>query len=154
MIMRRLTAWRIVLWAVPAVFTTATHAHDMNMTSVKVLLDEKQVTVSVVAHLHDLKTDDPSAEIASRLKLRLDDKPFSPRHAQLMRDAANGIVIWQAKQPGAAAVVAVEAPIFPERKAESTIVTVIKDRQVLDEAVLDANHPSAIIGRISEPAKT
>ena len=134
-----------MLWAAFTV-STAASAHDLNMTGVKVRLDPKDVTVSVVAHLHQLKSNDVSAEIARRLKLRLDGQAFAPAKPRLIRDEANGIVIWQATQPKAAKVVALDAPIFPEHADQSTVLTVLKDRQVLDEAVVDAQHPTATIG--------
>jgi hydrogenase/urease accessory protein HupE len=118
----------------------------MNMTGLKVRLDPTSVTVSVVTHLHALKGADPEMEIARRLHLDLDGEPFHPAKVQLMRDEANGIVMWQAEHRGAAKTVTVEAPLFPEGTGLSTVVTVFKDGRVLDEAMLDAAHPSATLG--------
>jgi hypothetical protein len=111
-----------------------------------VKLGKDNVAVSVVAHLHQLKSNDPAAEIARRLKLRLDENAFVPSRPQLIRDTANGIVIWQATQRKKATVVTLEAPIFPEKADQTTVLTVLKHRQVLDEAVLNATHPTATIG--------
>lgn len=142
------TAWFFLLF-----FASAACAHDLNMTGLKIRLGERDVSVSVVAHLHDLKAGDPSAEIVRRLKLRLDGQAFSPSNAQLIRDKANGIVMWQAKQNTAATSVAVDAPIFPELEGHTTVVTVFKNRQVFDEVVLDANHRSATLGETAKQSQ-
>lgn len=141
------------MWATFAV-STAARAHPLNMTGVKVRLDPAAVTVSVVAHLHQLKSQDAAREITRRLKLRLDGKPFAPSKPQLMRDPANGIVIWQATQPAPATWVALDAPIFPEQAEQTTVLTVLKDRRVLDEAVVDAQHPRASVGKKAEDNST
>lgn len=109
-------------------------------------LDPSSVTVSVVAHLHALRSGDPKAEITRRLQLELDGKPFQPRNIQLMRDPANGIVMWQAQRDGAAKSVTVAAPLFPEGTGLTTVVSVFKDGQVLDESVVDAEHPTVTLG--------
>jgi hydrogenase/urease accessory protein HupE len=140
-----LRVWSV--WVLLFALATTAWAHDRNMTGLKIRLDKGEVTVGVVAHLHDLKTADPSAEIAARLKLRFDGEAFSPSKVQLIRDDANGIVMWQAKQKGSATWVAVDAPIFPENTEQTTVVTVFKNRQILDEAVLNAAHPTTVIGK-------
>ena len=134
------------------------------MTGLKVLIEKNEVTVSVTAHLHNLKTADPATEIADRLKLRLNGKIFSARKPQLIRDPANGIVIWQGKQPrsqllddssqGDTMQVAVDAPIFPDTAGQSTVVTVFQDRQAWGEAVLDESDPTALIGKNHENTTT
>jgi hydrogenase/urease accessory protein HupE len=147
--MRRLQTCLTTLWAIFSVLTSGASAHELNMTGVKVKLNKNDVSVSVVAHLHQLKSSDVAAEITRRLKLRLDNKAFVPSNPQLMRDPANGIVIWQATQPTTANAVALDAPLFPEQSEQTTVLTVLKDRQVLDEAVVDAQHPAATIGKKS-----
>ena len=136
----------LVFW----LFTSTAFAHDLNMTGVKVKLNKHDVSVSVVAHLHLLKTSDPVAELSQRLKLRLDGQPFNPTQSKLIKDQSNGIIIWQSKYPKLASEVALDAPLFPELSTQTTVVTVIKDRKILDEAVLNAEHPSVNFGEKEE----
>ena len=151
--MRRLNRFFWIIWSFLFVLTAQAQAHTLNLTGVKVVIEKTGVTVGVVAHLHNLKTGDPAAEIARRLRLRLDGQPFSGVRTQLIRDPANGIVIWQARQartaasPTGAIEVALDAPIFPEVAGQSTVLTVLKNRQKWAETVLDADHPTAVIGR-------
>lgn len=148
--MRRFIFRALLLCVWLTTLSIVAHAHNLNLTGVKIRLDKSRTTVSVVAHLHALTTN-PSTELGRRLKLRLDDQPFVPRNSQLMLDRANGIVIWQATHNKAASRVTVEAPLFPERKGESTVVTLIKDRQVVEEAILDTQHLSATLGKVIAP---
>jgi hypothetical protein len=144
--MNRLRYLVFILWTFLAVWLPEARSHDLNMTGIKVRLDADRTTVSVVAHLHALNYADPSSDLAQRLRLRLDEKPFAPDKMELLQDTANGIVIWQGHSRISASRVAIDAPIFPEKPTEKTVVTVFKDRQLLDEAVLDANHSEATLG--------
>jgi len=148
--MRHLFSRALVMWIVFAVLTTATHAHNLNMASVRVRLEKSSVAVSVVAHLHAFASTDPTAEISRRLKLRLNGKEFRAARVQLVRDNANGLVMWQAQSTTAASRVEIAGPLFPERSTEPTILTVMKGRQVLGEVVVDAQHPVATIGEAPE----
>ncbi|BCM90518.1 hypothetical protein IAD21_02372 [Abditibacteriota bacterium] len=124
-------------------------AHSLNMTGVKVRLEGQSATVSIVAHAHLLHAPNTSDEIAKRLQLSINGKPFVPTKVQLLRDKANGIVIWQAQSKvtvSQSPLVELEAPIFPEVADQRTVLTVIKDRQVLDEVLLNADHPSGVVG--------
>ncbi len=154
---KRLNGVAVLILLLVALFVTTAWPHSLNMTGVKVRFDAKQVTVSVVAHAHILQSTDASTEIAQRLKLRINGQAFVPTHIQLIRDAANGIVLWQAQQAlasgkvfPASPQVEIDAPLFPELAAQSTVLTVIKDRQVLDEALVNTAHPSAIVGGTHE----
>ncbi len=129
----------------------STQAHDLKVSSIKVILDKASVSVSVVAHSHSFSASAaPAAEISHRLKLRLNGKPFRADKVQIVRDGANGIVIWQATQNGAAARVEVDAPLFPEKENESTVVTVLRNRQVVGEALVNAKTPSAQMGDVTQ----
>ncbi|RYX86084.1 HupE/UreJ family protein [bacterium] len=132
-----------------ALSVTAAWSHTLNMTGVKVRFDSKGIAVSVVAHAHLLQTSDAKTEISNRLKLHINGQSFSPTQVQLIRDKANGIIIWQAQSKAkvsTAPQVALDSPIFPEVADQRTVLTVIKDRQVLDEVLLNSAHPSAVIG--------
>jgi hypothetical protein len=137
----------MMVCAVLATGAQTAPAHDLKMTGLKVRLDKSSVTVGVVAHLHALSSGDPAAELSRRLKLRLDGKPFVPDKVRLVRDQKNGLVIWQAQRPVKASWVAVDAPLFPEKQGETTVVTVFRDGRALGEAVLDSSQLTAVIGK-------
>ena len=65
-------------------------------------------------------------EIARRLKLRLDGQLFVARNPTVTLDKDDGALIWQAVYVGQPASIVLEAPVFPERTAESTIVTLLR----------------------------
>jgi hypothetical protein len=133
----------IVLFASSA---AAARAHDLRMTAVKIRIDGSATYVSVRAHGHTLGSTNAATALGNRLRLRLDSRPFEPGNIRVSRDTANGIVIWQAAQAGAAATVSVDAPLFPEREGETTVVSLIKDRQISQEAVLDASSGGVTLG--------
>ncbi|HEY0076017.1 MAG TPA: HupE/UreJ family protein [Abditibacteriaceae bacterium] len=154
--LRRLTIWMLLLLVFAGVFATASRAHDLKMTGVKIHLKNKSVAVSVIAHLHalDSKQNDTkiSAELARRLRLRLNNKPFQPGQVQLLRDGANGIVMWQAESRTRASKIttlSIDAPLFPERQSEATVVTIYKDRRLWREEILDASHHALIINNLT-----
>ena len=149
--LRSVVLW-LLLFGCVGHWSTPACAHDLKMTGVKVHLKDKNVAVSVIVHLHALKSGQNDTEISNelsqRLRVRLNEKPFEPRPVQLLRDKSNGIVIWQVESAVPVydlETLAIEAPLFPERQNEKTIVTIYKDRQVWSEAVLDTNHPSLLI---------
>ena len=126
-------------------------AHDMKMAGVKVLLDSSRVTVSVVAHLHQLNAADVAGEVSRRLRLRLDGKPFVAENTRVTIDQANGIAIWQGARSGAAATVALDAPIFPEQATGGTVLTVFRGGVAVGEALVTAGRPSAEVGPRQPP---
>lgn len=150
---RRLLLCLFLLPMFTGLWATATRAHDLKMASVKIHLKQRAVGVSVTAHLHALNSKQSDAaiiaELSRRLRLRLDGQRFHPRHSQLLQDKANGIVIWQGESPRLTAnvpTITIEAPLFPERQNEKTIVTIFKERRVWHEAVLDSAHPAFSTG--------
>lgn len=127
--------------------------HSLNMTGVKVRFERQGVTVSVVAHAHLFRGADAKTDIARRLQLRVNGEPFVPTKIQLIRDKANGIIIWQAQskvKSSPSPQVGLAAPIFPEIAEQRTVLTVIQGRQVVAETLLDAAHPSAVVGGAHE----
>lgn len=147
--------WRsnLITWLILILCVTTACAHDLKLSSIKVRLEKSGVAVSVQAHSHALSDNaQPAAELSRRLKLRLDGKPFQADSSQILRDTANGIVIWQAERKGAASKVQVDAPLFPEKAGESTVVTILKDGQVLSEALVNAKNPAAQMGEANKLA--
>ena len=148
--------WLILVACIVAVQTPG-RAHDLKLSSIKVRLDKASVSVSALAHIPLLsagEAHDPGQALARRLQLRLDDKPFRADSVQLLRDAKNDVAIWQATRQGAATRVSIDAPLFPEKTDESTVITVVKNRQVLGEALVNAQQPTAQIGGVKSEAPT
>lgn len=147
--------WRwLVLLALLCLQNHAARAHDLKVSSIRVRLDARRTTISIVAHDQNVDAVRPAADIARRLQMRLDGKPFRPTNAALTHDARNGLVLWQATQQGAASQVQIDAPLFPEKNNESTVLTVLKNRAVLGEALINAQNPTAQIGDAKAPSTT
>ncbi len=148
--------WLILVACIIAVQKPG-HAHDLKLARIKVRLDTTSVSVSALAHTLSLSAEearDPGQALARRLQLRLDEKPFHADSVHVLRDARNDIVIWQATRQGAATRVTIDAPLFPEKTGESTLVTVVKNRQVVGEALVNNQQPTAQIGGMKVEAAT
>ncbi|HEX8834583.1 MAG TPA: HupE/UreJ family protein, partial [Abditibacteriaceae bacterium] len=128
----------VVMCMLLQVFSAPAAAHDLKMSAVRIRLEKANVSVSVRAHLHSLKTNDPANELKQRLKLRLDGRAFVPDKVHIIEDKANGIFIWQAQRKAPAVQAVLDAPLFPEEKTESTVVTVLSGGRVVSEALLKA----------------
>lgn len=127
----------------------AAFAHTIQITGVKVEIENDQTTVSVVAHLPLLKGVDPHTSIPPRIHLLLGGKPFQPEGATVDWDRDLDLVTWKGHQRGTASSVKFESPIFPDQADDTTVILVYRDGKLVDRSALTPSHPSAIIGENS-----
>src|SRR5260221_9024584 len=134
------------LLALLALVVQQLSAHDLGATGVVIKVTTDAVEIRVRVDPEHLKGLDPEPEIARRLKLRLDGQPFEARNPTATLDKDDGALIWQAVHPRNATTIILDAPIFPDRPAESTIVTLLIDGKSAGTAVLQPGGPPAILG--------
>jgi hydrogenase/urease accessory protein HupE len=121
-------------------------AHVIQVTGVTVRTDAARTTVTVSAHLPLLGKGDPSAAIAKRLRLRLDDALFRPVASTVTQDPGSDMVTWEAHEDRPAGSIKFDAPIFPDVPGDTTVVLVYRDGKPVDRAALTPEHPSAVLG--------
>ena len=126
-------------------------AHDIHFTGIKMIWAADGLTVSVLTPASRLampnsgKTDYDAA-LRRRLSLRLNGAEFTPGRATLMVDRHNDMVMWQARSDGPVSRIEVLTRLYPEDPASREIVSVFRQGQLVQEAILDASHPSLALG--------
>ncbi|MBV9868776.1 MAG: HupE/UreJ family protein [Abitibacteriaceae bacterium] len=137
---------RLLLLILTLSLGIAGQAHDPQLSGLKIIWNNDDITLSVVTHASKLKAADPDAAIRQHLKVRLDDKDFVPVTSHVMRDPANDVVMWQTQYQGSVARLEVLSRLYPEDVNSRLVVSVIKQGHVVQEVLLDATHPSVVIG--------
>ena len=143
---------RAALVVTLALAPTRAWAHDPALSGIRVLLRAGDTVVTVSTHLSRLRqaahiTGDASAAdidraVVAQLHVRVDGRDFAPGAGNLISDSANDLLTWQAIRPGAAKDVEVLSRLYADDAASRTAVTVMRDGRAVDEALLDAEHPS------------
>lgn len=126
------------------------HAHDLQLTGMKILWNPDGVTVSVVTHAAKLGRGDADSAIRGRVNVKLDDATFIPGASTLTRDTAHGLVLWQAQHAGKVERVEVLSRLYPEDPQSRLVVTVFKNGRIAQETLLDAAHPTMTVGAAAE----
>ncbi len=128
-------------------------AHDLGITGVNIEANAAETIVRVQVHGIHVHRKDPAAEIANRLKLTIDGRPFTPSAPpQIKPEGINDVVIWEARQSVRAGKLAMTAPIFPDIPSEKTLVSVLRDGQPYGETVLDADSGPTTVGETTAQA--
>ena len=121
-------------------------AHDIHLTGIKMIWSADGLTVSILTPASRLATADYDAALRRRLSLRLNGVPFQPGRATLMVDRPNDMVMWQARSDGPVSRIEVLNRLYPEDPASREIVSVFRAGQLVQETILDASHPSLVLG--------
>lgn len=140
--MKRLALFVLLLCA--AAFAAA---HDLNITSVRVVLEDDDVLVSVQAPIAKLGGAEPKAAIADRLQLQLDGRRFEAESVTHMIDEEHQIVIWQGTGKGSPETVQLNEPIFDDT---ITYFSVFRDGQLDTDALVGSEPPlstTSVIGK-------
>ena len=130
-------------------------AHDVALSGIRVLYRRSDVVVNVTTHISRLlraegRTTLTPVEmdlaVRRRLRLRLGGKePIAPQ-ATVIGDNANDLLTWQTILPASTQTCEVLARLYPEDAASRTAVTILRNGQVTEEALLDAAHPDLLRG--------
>lgn len=115
--------------------TPAASAHPLKMTGVVVRIEDGRTTVTVTAHA-------PAPDLAGRLRLKLDGRPFAARRSSLMQQQDS--VSYTAAEEGEPTAVLLEAPLYPEVPDNTTVMLVYRNGRLADRAVLGENLLSVI----------
>ncbi len=140
--MKRLALFILLLWA--AAFAAA---HDLDITSVRVVLEEDDVLVSVQAPIAKLNGVEPKAAIAGRLQLDLDGQLFEAESVTHMIDEEHQIVIWQGTGKGRPESVRLREPIFDD---SITYFSVFRDGRLDADELVGSEPPistTSVIGK-------
>jgi hypothetical protein len=97
-------------------------------------------------HKLNLSGNDIAAQIAARVRLRIDGERFRPATSSLTPDPLTDIVIWTARSALTGSVVTVEGPVFPDIPADTTVVNVTRAGEALGGAVVTSSDREAVIG--------
>ncbi|MCB8932666.1 MAG: HupE/UreJ family protein [Fimbriimonadaceae bacterium] len=144
---------RIPLWLVVAVLLPAASiAHDLNLTSVRLIegpdgfLVVAQTPLSKLAESTGWKVESIDlgrAEQALDARLKLDLASGERVSSQVMLDVAGDKVTLQRSYRGALPAASLRARFYPEQPQSVTVFTVIRNGQVVGETVLDRTHPGS-----------
>lgn len=116
-------------------------------------MDLHDAETVVTAHIHrqNVSGNDISAEIAKRIRVSVDGRPFQAVDATMRTDLPNDLFVWTGRAPITGSVIRVEGPVFPDLPADRTIVTVVRRGDPVGSAVLDSGSRHVQIGeRLSE----
>jgi hydrogenase/urease accessory protein HupE len=120
-------------------------AHSLQLTTLTVTLDETITRVTTVVPTARLAGTNPERAMAARLRLRLDGVPFRPSITSVTFDEVSGTITWQGTEARSASAVAVDAPLFPDDPADSTVIVVYRNGRVVDRTVVDPESPAAVL---------
>ena len=121
-------------------------AHPVQLSTVRVDIDQKTTRVAVVIHTSQLAGASPDTAIPARLHLRLNGEPFRPSETSLIFDPSDETATWQGQLPTRSTSVAIDSPLFSETPGDATVVVVYRDGQFVDRGVVDRESPSAVLG--------
>ncbi len=130
-------------------------AHDPALSGIRVLYRSKDVVVSVTTPLSRLlrsegvegKSPTPDAleaAVRRRLHLRLDSQEMFVAKANVIVDKNSDILSWQVVLSGSPQTCEVLERLYPEDPASKTVVVLLREGQVVQETLLDAEHPSLL----------
>jgi hypothetical protein len=130
-------------------------AHDISLSGIRVLYRHSEVVVNVTTHISRLLRAEGAGRttltpveldlaIRRRLHLRFEGKDPVAQQANVIGDNANDLLTWQAVLPASTATCEVLARLYPEDPNSRTVVTLMRDGQVCQEALLDAAHPDLL----------
>lgn len=136
---------RLLLLILTLSLCIAGQAHDPQLSGLKIIWNNDNITLSVVTHASKLKASTPDAAIRQRLKVRLNGRDFVPGTSHVMRDRANDVVLWQTQYQGSVAKLEVLSRLYPEDANSRLVVSVIKQGRAVQEVLLDAIHSSVVI---------
>jgi hydrogenase/urease accessory protein HupE len=150
-----------VLSIVCALFFLASPAtaHDPSLSAVRIVYRGNDAVVSVNTHISRLmRAEGRSSSVAitsaeldnavrERLHLSFDGKTFIPQKSFVLADSANDLLSWQTiVEPSPSNNWQLLARIYPEDETSRTVVTIIRNGQPIDEALLDWQHPCTLRG--------
>ncbi len=130
-------------------------AHDPALSGIRVLFNSSGVIVNVSTHISRLKraedrTSMTQSEIESaiirRLQILIDGSPPVFVQPTLILDPANDLIIWQARLTHPAKLCEVKSRLYPEDGYSRTVVSIVRDGVVVQNALLDSSHPD-LMGR-------
>lgn len=130
-------------------------AHDVSLSGIRVLYRRQDVVVNVTTHISRLLRAEGTGRttmtpveldlaVRRRLHLRFGGKDLVAQHANVIGDDANDLLTWQTVLPASIATCEVLVRLYPEDPNSHTVVTLIRDGQVFQEALLDAAHPDLL----------
>lgn len=119
-------------------------AHDLELSGIRIIRGR---SVSVAVHRSRLESRegralslvDADLAIRRRLNLRIGGTDFKPTDSKVSQ--SEDLLTWQAETPSRDGF-EVQGRLFPEDASSRTVVTVLDGDRVVEEAVLDAAHPS------------
>lgn len=130
--------------------TALAFGHDLNLSGVRLIFRSNDLLVSVMIPRSKLIQSgglsskpsklDLQRAVESRLDLWLDGSRFQPAQSSLLDDPANDVLVWQANIPKKPARFELKQRLFPEDPASRTLVAVLRDGLVAQEATLDRDH--------------
>jgi hypothetical protein len=132
-------------------------AHDLSLSGVRVVYRSSDAVVSVTTHISRLLRADGKGpdtvldsrklgeELENRLHLLFDGKPFLTSTPYVIADKANDLLVWQTVvSPAPSANLELLSRLYPEDKSSRTVVSIVRDGQLVEEVLLDADHPAIL----------
>ena len=142
------SACAVLLW------TQSADAHDIALSAIRIIYRPNDILVSVSIHLSQLakaeKLDlsqmtDAGLDLAvrKRVHIRFDGKDSTFGKAFINRDSVSDHLTWQvvAKKSSECEVL---SRLCPEQQNSSTVISIIRDGQTVQEELLDRQHPSLL----------
>ena len=135
----------LVGWAAPA------RAHDPSLSGIRILYRRNDAVVNVTTHLSRLRRAEGRGDapmtpgeidgaVRRRLRVRFDGRDFVPARSNVISDNAADFLSWQTVTPTPVGNCEVLARLYPEDPQSRTVVSVLRDGQVVQETLLDADN--------------
>jgi hydrogenase/urease accessory protein HupE len=136
-------------------------AHDPALSSIKIIFQNNNIVISVMTHLSRLaKAESLNAHLVSeqeldrairkRLRIKLNDQKIIYGEAHNIEDKPNDLLTWQTITNQRAHTWEVMSPLYPEDPTSLTTVSILRDGQSVQEAVIDASLPDVASGQIAD----
>lgn len=153
----------LMLWLLTAMFCAfgPAHAHDINLTAIRILYRSHDVVITVTTALSRLEAAEggngalttaaaQDHAIRRRLQLSCDDKPYAWPEANLIVDRTADLICWQTVVPGVGHTFQAQGPLYPEDAQANTTLTILRDSRPVEEISLRSPQASP---RLTEKRK-
>lgn len=149
---------RLCILCALAVVVSPAGAHDLGLSGIRVLYRSHDVVVNVTTPISRLLRAEgqgqavltpPEMDLAirRRLHVRFDGRPLAAPQAHVIADTAADMLSWQTVLTGPVHTCEVTARLYPEDQNSRTVVVLIRDGEVFQEALLDSSHPGFLRSR-------
>lgn len=130
-------------------------AHDPSLSGIRILYRRNDVVVNVTTHISRLReaegkgqmtlsTAELDQAVRRRLHIRFDGKAWIPGGVNVIGDNTNDLLSWQAVVTAPVRECEVAERLYPEDGSSRTVVTILRDGQVIRETLLEETHPDLL----------